>query len=71
MLGGLVKRLTTTVSIKAIGKAITIESTVGHGAVATNTALPVIALQIPNAPADFRIQKQAKKYWLMFQQLIL
>ena len=61
MLGGLVRRLTTTVSIKAIGKAITIESTVGHGAVATNTVLPVINLQMPKAPADSPNSKTSQK----------
>ena len=53
LLGGLVKRLTTTVITKAIGNAITIESTVGHGAAVIRTALPVNALEIPSAAADF------------------
>jgi len=53
LFGGLVIKLTTIVIIKANGKAIIMESTVGQGAVVTNTALPVSALQIPSASADF------------------
>ena len=58
---GLVNKLTTTVIIKAIGSASTIESTVGHGAVAIRTDLPVSAWQIPSASADFLYSNASQK----------
>ena len=60
LLGFLVKRLTTTVTTKAIGNAITIGSTVGHGMEVDNMAWPVIALAIPSASADFLYSKTSQ-----------
>lgn len=53
LLGFLVSKLTTTVTTKAMGSDMIIGSTVGHGSEGTSTALPVNALTIPKASADF------------------
>jgi hypothetical protein len=60
-LGGLVMRLTTTVTRKAKGRAITIGSTTGQGICVINKSLPRINFVIPSGVASDLCTKTIQK----------